>query len=84
MTAIENPTPKLTPKDLFQAQEATREDVRRLHPLLTLLDEPTDGNDSLDQITGVLSSIVSILDRHGRTLDEIKAAVAPDGTTAPQ
>ncbi|WP_414474296.1 hypothetical protein [Microvirga sp. M2] len=69
----DKPAP-LTPRDLFQEQLATREDVRRLHPLLSLLDEePTEGS-PLDEIKALLTAILEAMRHQSETLGRLDAA----------
>ncbi|MEW6255069.1 MAG: hypothetical protein AB1592_03865 [Pseudomonadota bacterium] len=78
----ESTEPKVTPRVLYDEQTATHADVRVLHPLLSLLEEP-EGSGSLAQIVDLLTNIVAILAQHSRTLDEIKSTVIGAGGPSP-
>ncbi|MEE1657868.1 hypothetical protein VB618_16835 [Microvirga sp. CF3062] len=71
----DKPAP-LTPRDLFQEQQATREDVLRLHPLLSLLEEePTEGS-PLDEIKALLTSTLDVLRHQSEILARLDTAFA--------
>lgn len=69
----DKPAP-LTPRDLFQEQLATREDVRRLHPLLSLLDQEPTELGPLHEIKALLTAILEVMRHQSETLSRLDAA----------
>jgi hypothetical protein len=74
------------PQTLLTATEATHDDVRKLHPLLSLLDETTPEGSPLDEIKRILGAILTALkhqqetqERHGQMIATIGRRLAASG-----
>lgn len=77
MTDVQ-PSSRSPGEAIYREAKAAHETGKSLLPLLALLEEP-EGPSSLDDIKGLLSTIVSILGQHSKSLAEIQSRVGRAG-----